>query len=79
MGNTSFRLEVSMLRPNWSGETGWLEEMRKREEVPDSCKGVLLSLHWGFIQMHYLKQFPINKKESTALTVALILNFQVLN
>lgn len=33
VGNTSFRLEVSMLRPNWWGARGWLEERAEWREV----------------------------------------------
>lgn len=75
MGNTGFRLEVSTLRPNWCGERGWLEERGKKEEVHESRKGILLSLHWVFIEMNYLKQIPVNEKEATTLTLPLILNF----
>lgn len=75
MGNTGFRLEVSMLRPNWCGERGRLEERGKKKEVRESRKGILLSLHWVFIEMNYLKQIPVNEKEATTLTLPLILNF----
>lgn len=52
MTNTSFRLEVSVLRPNWSGCGGErLAKEKGREEVGESCKGIFLSLHQVFIQM----------------------------
>lgn len=31
--NTSFRLEVSVLRPNWLGERGWQEKRGERTQV----------------------------------------------
>lgn len=68
MGNTSFRLEVSVLGPNcWGQEAGW---RREQGGGSGSCTGVLRS-----IQMSYFKQVPVNEREATALQVALNLNF----